>query len=45
MDVQFLFEAPVANSVDDTVKELTEIWNMQIQVSPTLSFSFMRIVF
>lgn len=32
-ELQFLFETAVKNSVDETVTELVEIWNMQIQVS------------
>jgi len=31
-ELQFLFETPVASKVDDTVEELVEIWNMQIQI-------------
>jgi cilia- and flagella-associated protein 298 len=31
-ELQFLFETPVASKVDDTVAELVEIWNMQIQI-------------
>jgi hypothetical protein len=31
-ELQFLFETAVANKVDDTVEELVEIWNMQIQI-------------
>ena len=31
-ELQFLFETAVKNNVDDTVTELVEIWNMQIQV-------------
>ena len=30
--MQFLYETPVASSVDDTVQELVKIWNLQIQV-------------
>ena len=29
-ELQFLFETPVASTVDDTVEELVEIWNMQV---------------
>eukprot|EP00290_Baffinella_frigidus_P015233 CAMPEP_0180146678 /NCGR_PEP_ID=MMETSP0986-20121125/18687_1 /TAXON_ID=697907 /ORGANISM="non described non described, Strain CCMP2293" /LENGTH=284 /DNA_ID=CAMNT_0022091849 /DNA_START=47 /DNA_END=898 /DNA_ORIENTATION=- len=31
-ELQFLFETAVKNSVDETVTELVEIWNMQIQI-------------
>lgn len=36
-EMQFLYETPAATPVDDVVKELVDIWNMQIQVSPYLS--------
>jgi hypothetical protein len=30
--MQFLYETPAVTPVDDVVKELVDIWNMQIQV-------------
>ena len=35
--MQFLYETPAATPVDDVVKELVDIWNMQIQVGHHLS--------